>query len=56
MSNSVVQLYMEAIEKNYEEYKERDKSLREKLEQIINEEHNREPIKYLHNPIHPAER
>ena len=51
-----VSYYANAINENYLQYVKTDETLREKLKQAINEEHDRKPIGYLHNPIHPAER
>ena len=51
-----VSYYANAINENYLQYVKTDKTLREKLKEAINEEHDKKPIEYLHNPIHPAER
>ena len=51
-----VSYYANAINENYLQYVKTDETLREKLKQAINEEHDRKPIEYLHNPIHPAGR
>ena len=51
-----VSYYANAINENYLQYVKTDETLREKLRQAINEEHDRKPIEYLHNLIHPAER
>ena len=51
-----VSYYANAINENYLQYVKTDETLREKLRQAINEEHDRKPIEYLHNPIHPAGR
>ena len=51
-----VSYYANAINENYLQYVKTDETLREKLKQAINEEHDKKPIEYLHNPIHPAER
>ena len=51
-----VSYYAKAINENYLQYVKTDETLREKLRQAINEEHDRKPIEYLHNPIPPAER
>ena len=48
--------YANAINENYLQYVKTDKTLREKLKEAINEEHDKKPIEYLHNPIHPAGR
>ena len=41
---------------NYMQYVKVDTQLREKLKEAINEENDKKPIEYLHNPIHPAGR
>ena len=51
-----ISYYANAINENYLQYVKTDKTLREKLKEAINEDHDRKPIEYLHNPIHPAER
>ena len=51
-----VSYYANAINENYLQYVKTDETLREKLKQAINEEHDKKPIEYLHNPIHPAGR
>ncbi len=51
-----VSYYANAINENYLQYVKTDKTLREKLKEAINEEHDKKPIEYLHNPIHPAGR
>ena len=51
-----ISYYANAINENYLQYVKTDKTLREKLKEAINEEHDKKPIEYLHNPIHPAER
>ena len=51
-----VSYYANAINDNYLQYVKTDKTLREKLKEAINEEHDKKPIEYLHNPIHPAGR
>ena len=51
-----VSYYANAINENYLQYVKTDKTLRVKLKEAINEEHDKKPIEYLHNPIHPAGR
>ena len=51
-----ISYYANAINENYLQYVKTDKTLREKLKEAINEEHDKKPIEYLHNPIHPAGR
>ena len=51
-----VSYYANAINENYLQYVKTDKTLREKLKEAINEEHDKKPIEYLHYPIHPAGR